>query len=488
MAGVLLRPSTMTQQDLSDPTLWAQSVFGSAKLGDQRRTKRLVLVAAQLAGHVGSSPAAACGDSSAILEGTNRLIRNPAFDAQDILNAGLLMSAESAKKRSAADENSTLPEYLAIQDSTVLSYCHSVRDELGETGGPAKSTARGWIVHSTLLWSTGKTSVIELIDQQWKIRQEVGTRQERNNRPYEEKESYKWEAAHKRMTQRLGPELMKQVIMVGDREADIYQLMAYFQEQPARYVVRASWDRAVRGPQQDEYLWETMEKAPRVGSRQIEIPQRGGRKARSAQLELRAQRVQLRRPRKKAPGTPEYLEVNVVYAKEENVPAGEEALEWMILTSEEIGSEEAVHRVMEKYETRWQIEEFHKAWKSGTKVEKLRQQTADNLQKMAVVLGFIAVRLLQLKHYMEKEPEKKCTEVMKEEEWKILWWSVEKKALPLETPDIKWSYRALARLAGWTDTKRTGRASWDTLWKGWQKLRERVEGWLTGQRAVRGEM
>jgi len=479
----------MTPQDLSDPTAWAQSVFGSAKLGDERRTKRLVLVAAQLAGHLGCSPAAACGSSSATLEGANRLIRNPGFDAKDILDAGLLMSAESAKKRSAGDENSTLSEYLAIQDSTVLSYCHSVRDELGETGGPPKSTARGWIVHSTLLWSTGKTSVIELIDQQWTIRTELGNRQERNKRPYEEKESYKWEAAHKRMTQRLGTELMKQVIMVGDREADIYQLMAYYQNPIARYVVRASWDRAVRGPQpEDEYLWGTMEKAPRLGSRQVELPQRGGRKARSAQLGLRAQRVELRRPRKKAPGTPEYLEVNVVYAKEENVPAGEEPLEWMILTSEEIGSEEAVNRIMEKYETRWQIEEFHKAWKSGTKVEELRQQSADNLQKVAVVLGFIAVRLLKLKHYMEKEPEKKCTDVLKEEEWKILWGSTEKTALPQQAPTIQWAYKAIARLAGWTNTKRTGRASWDTLWKGWQRMGDRLEGWLMGQRALRGEM
>lgn len=478
----------MTPQDLSDPNLWAQSVFGSAKLGDQRRTKRLVLVAAQLAGHVGSSPSVACGSSSATLEGANRLIRNPGFAAADILDAGLLLSAESAKKRSEADENSTLQEYLAIQDSTVLSYCHSVRDELGETGGPAKSTARGWIVHSTLLWSIGKTRVVELIDQQWTIRTEQGKRAERNNRPYEEKESFKWQASHKRLTARLGTEFMKQVIMVGDREADIYQLLAYFQEQQARYVIRASWDRAVQGSEEDEYLWATMEKAPRLGTRQIEIPQRGGRKARRAQLGLRAQRVQLRRPRKKAPGTPEYLQVNVVYAKEENVPPGEEPLEWMILTQEEIDSEEAVNRIMAKYETRWQIEEFHKAWKSGTKVEELRQQTADNLQKVAVVLGFIAIRLLKLKYYMEKEPEKSCKEVLKEEEWKILWGSTEKTALPANPPDIRWAYKAIARLAGWTDTKRTGRVGWETLWKGWQRLSERIEGWLMGQRILRGEM
>jgi choline monooxygenase len=38
----------MTQEDLSDPTAWAKSLFGAAKLGDKRRTDRLVLVASQL--------------------------------------------------------------------------------------------------------------------------------------------------------------------------------------------------------------------------------------------------------------------------------------------------------------------------------------------------------------------------------------------------------------------------------------------------------
>ncbi|WP_411569278.1 transposase DNA-binding-containing protein, partial [Shewanella sp. SM20] len=40
---------------LSEPSLWAQSIFQRAKLGDVRRTKRLVQLAAQLAAHTGQS-------------------------------------------------------------------------------------------------------------------------------------------------------------------------------------------------------------------------------------------------------------------------------------------------------------------------------------------------------------------------------------------------------------------------------------------------
>ena len=46
---------------------------------------------------------------------------------------------------------------------------------------------------------------------------------------------------------------------------------------------------------------------------------------------------------------------------------------------------------------RWRVEEFHKAWKSGAGVEQRRMRGADNLERIAVVLAFVAVRLLQLR-------------------------------------------------------------------------------------------
>ncbi|HHT9169613.1 TPA: IS4 family transposase, partial [Legionella pneumophila] len=39
-----------------------------------------------------------------------------------------------------------------------------------------------------------------------------------------------------------------------------------------------------------------------------------------------------------------------------------------------------------------------------------------------------------------------------------------------------WAYKAIAKLGGWTDSKRTGKAAWSTIWKGWFRLQERVEG------------
>jgi hypothetical protein len=475
----------MTQIDPTDTKAWASFWFGNAALGDARRTRRLVQIASDLAEHLGCAPAKACGQSLAGLEGANRFIRNPSFVAKDILEAGLLICAKSVQDSSNSDE------YLAIQDSTGLGFKHCAREELGDMGGPANSTARGWHVHSTLIYGLGQKGFVGLGDQDWILRKEAdrGQRHQRKQRPYEEKESYKWEAAHRRLARRMGKEAMQRIIMVGDSESDIYELLSYFVEQQARFVVRAARDRRLAETEEQRQLWAQLEETAPLCDRIVEVQQRQGRPARTACVTLRSRRVKLRRPTNLTnKGGPAELEINVVYAKEENPPEGEEGLEWMLLSSEAISTSEQVHRVMEHYETRWQIEEFHKAWKSGTKVEELRQQTAENLKKVAVILGFIATRLLHLKNLMEKEPDQPCTEILREVEWKVLWSSVEKKPLPAAVPNALWAYRALARLAHWTDTKRTGRASWQTLWQGWNILSERLLGYHLALQISRGEM
>jgi len=53
-------------------------------------------------------------------------------------------------------------------------------------------------------------------------------------------------------------------------------------------------------------------------------------------------------------------------------------------------------------------------------------------------------------------------------------------------PSARWAFLALARLGGFTDTKRTGRPGWATIWHGWFRLQERVEGYRLAKAA--GEM
>lgn len=159
---------------------------------------------------------------------------------------------------------------------------------------------------------------------------------------------------------------------------------------------------------------------------------------------------------------------------------------WRLLTSEPIDDLDAVRRVVRDYELRWRIEEYHKAWKSGVGVERQRLQSAPNLERMLVITAFVAVRLLQLREAVEAAPSAEESAAsgptpLSSQEWRVLWASTECSALPAQAPPASWAYQALAKLGGFTDTKRTGRPGWDTLWHGWFRLQERLEGYRLSQ-------
>ena len=40
---------------------------------------------------------------------------------------------------------------------------------------------------------------------------------------------------------------------------------------------------------------------------------------------------------------------------------------------------------------------------------------------------------------------------------------------------------AIARLGGWIDSKRTGIVGWPTLWQGWYRLQDKVDGMMIAQ-------
>lgn len=251
-------------------------------------------------------------------------------------------------------------------------------------------------------------------------------------------------------------------------------------------MTRASVDRRVEGASQR--LFATLaEQATHLGHKSVPVPQRGGRKARTAQVELRAMSLALCPPRNSTGRAGEALPVNTVLVQEVDAPEGVTPLRWRLLTSEPIDDLQAVLRVVWDYEMRWRIEEYHKAWKSGAGVERQRLQHADNLERMMVITAFIAVRLLQLREHMEAEkasPDDATPEAgpLGPDEWRILWVSTEHpKPLPDQLPSARWAYLALAKLGGFTETKRTGRPGWATLWRGWFRLRERLEGYRLGQ-------
>jgi hypothetical protein len=445
---------------VSNELQWSQEVFGSCALGDPRRTRRLVDVGSRMARRVGSSMARCCAGSAAALLGSYRLMRNAQVDVEAIREGGLTSVAQTAREQCGV--------LIALEDTTSISYAHAASAELGATGSQRDAKQRGFLVHSILLLAANGDRTLGLIEQRHWIREKAkfGQKHARKQRGYEDKESFKWEQASRRMAERLGA-AMSRTISVCDRESDVYHYLAYKLDHDQRFVLRARADRCIE--QSTQHLFDTMEKdAQTLCEYTVAVSQRGGRRAREARLSLRSLRVDLKAPATYAGA--QTLSVNVVLASEANPPEGVEALRWVLLTTEPIDDADQARTVMRYYELRWRIEDYHKAWKSGVGVERQRFQSSENLERMLVITAFLAVRLLQLREHLQppegQSKEESCEPALSREEWQLLWLSREHTPLPKSAPSLRWACLALARLGGFTDTKRTGRPGWDALWHG----------------------
>jgi hypothetical protein len=461
-----------------DPKAWAEGVFGRCALGDARRTRRLVDYASREASHMAHSTSAACEGDDAAAEGAQRLLRNENVDPGSIAEGGFQATVEASQ---------ACRVLLAIEDSTTLSYQHGAAKELGDLGGKKDAKRRGFWVHSVLLVDGETELTVGLVHQdRWRRDPKKRKGSKKWRKPSDPKESEKWELASSCVAERLG-DLMKRTISVCDREADIYQYVAWKKAHGQRFIVRSCNNRTI---EPDGLLWETVKSVSALGAVTIHVQQRGGphaRAKREATLSIRSLEATLKRPKylgMQSDASEGPVTLWAVHAIEESPPAGQEPLEWLLLTSENAATLDEASRVLRYYALRWRIEEFHKAWKSGCGIEDRRNQHADNLERVAAITMFVAVRLLQLNEYVATSPESACDRILAEDEWQCLWVIREKSRPPKKAPSVRWARDAIARLGGWLDTKRTGRVGWSTMWKGWRRFMDHLAG-IRAMMAVR---
>ena len=101
----------------------------------------------------------------------------------------------------------------------------------------------------------------------------------------------------------LGRVVRTRFVSVGDREADIFDLLAAERSEGVDLLVRAAWDRCVEEP--ERYVWATVQAQPIVEHLLLRVPRRGTQPGREATLALRFCPVTLCPPRhRKAEGLP----------------------------------------------------------------------------------------------------------------------------------------------------------------------------------------
>jgi len=333
------------------------------------------------------------------------------------------------------------------------------------------------LAHTVLMVDAETEHTIGLAEQhRWCRKDEdFGTANDRKRRKYETKESYKWQRSSEAMSLRYAS-VMDNIISVCDRESDMFEYIDYKNKQNQRFVVRAKHERMVNA--QGDRLTPYIEQQSSALSYQVNIQQKGGRKARIANVAVRYASVTIFPPKKHRKC--EEISLTVISCNEISPPDGTSPLCWKLYTNEPINCATDALQIVRYYELRWRVEEFHKAWKSaGTRVESFRQQTRNNLEKIIVITAFIAVRLLQLRELVgdkEKAKSVSCEKYFSTLEWKLMWSKTERNTLPKESPSMFWAYYALAKLGRWHDSKRTEIVGWEALWDGWFALNQLLEG------------
>jgi IS4 transposase len=155
-----------------------------------------------------------------------------------------------------------------------------------------------------------------------------------------------------------------------------------------------------------------------AGAKQSKIhPRREERLAKPAFGRCRAD---IKRPSTATQATTEQLALNVVYVWETEPPPGESPIEWVLYTSEPIDTTEQLLRVVDWYRSRWVIEEYFKALKTGCAIEQRQLGDWHALTNALALFLPIAWQLLLLRSEARERPEIPASEILLSDELQVL--------------------------------------------------------------------
>lgn len=296
-----------------------------------------------------------------------RFLRNPSVTPSEM--------AQTAGQ--ATSGRSTGRHVLAIQDTTVVR---------SDGGG-------GLYLHAVIAVDADDDAILGLIDGQFLSRSE-GRKAERRAVPIEQKESYRWLHGAERAAAVCGT--ARQVTVVADREADIFEAFA---RRPASVdlLVRAAQDRSLGDGGR---LFAQADAQAPVARATLDLPAKPGRRARAAVLAVRHMAIALARPQNGVQGPgPGSISLNLVDLRETDPPPGEVAVHWRLLTTHPVRDGADALAVADLYRRRWAIEQLFRTMKTqGFDIEGLRIEAEQPRCNLVMAALIAAVTVQQLVH------------------------------------------------------------------------------------------
>ena len=299
---------------------------------------------------------------------------------------------------------------VVAQDTTEVSFAGRQSRGLGPAGlrdARRGDPAPGFYIHAAVAVDADADAVLGL------AHAEIWTRNPapppaRRERALSDKESQRWLSAAQTVSERLSA--AAEVIVVGDRESDIYAL---FSRRPARVelLVRSGQNRAL---DDGSRLFDAALGWPVLGLHDVQVPPRGpGDRGRVARVALKAGTVVLTHPRNGRRGEdPASLDVTLVEAVEVDAPVGTAPLHWRLLTTlpatqdgatqdgatqDGATQDGAAAEIVRLYRLRWRIEQSFRMLKThGLQIEDAQTAEPHRLFNLAALATGAAVRIIQL--------------------------------------------------------------------------------------------
>lgn len=474
---------------------WVEYELLSVDLGDARLNKRLMKLVNDFAANPGASIPYACGEWSAT-KAAYRFFDSERVKPEDI---------RDAHRQSTIQRVKNYKTVLILQDTTNLDFTNHPHTK--NIGYLDNILQRGLKVHSTIAATTDGVP-LGLIHQEILVRdpQNLGKRHQRHKRDTKDKESQRWLTALQKSQDAVPEEV--HIIIVADREADIYDLFAAPRRPGVDLLIRGTHNRRVncksdadspdstphfkapnrkkspkKAPPEDEkernHLWDAIHKSPIKGELTIQLQRANERQPRQATLAIRYQTLEIIPPRNRRHNPSlKPVPVQVVLAEEKNAPLGEAPLRWMLITTLPVTTLEEATRCILWYSRRWLVERYHFVLKSGCRVEDLQLETGERIQRALATYCIVAWRLLWLTYESRQNPELPCDRVLEPHEWQSLYCIIHKTAVPPDTPPtLHQAVRWIAKLGGFLGRKGDKEPGVVTIWRGLQRLYDIAETW-----------
>ena len=427
-----------------------------------------------------------CQDSSERVA-AYRLMNNSRLSMEDMVS-----SLSSACARGCEG----LSHVLCIQDTTEIVFSHEGRLSLEDKDlgyGTSEKEHYCIFAHPCMVVDADSRMPVGFSHQKIWSRDRADARkkkQKRGSLKLDQKESYRWVEAAVKSAAALPSGVRK--TMVSDRESDIYSAMCMTLASGCDFLIRSVHDRPVDCDVEGGSigLMEYMLSQPVAFEYELYLRGHKGRQSRTAKMTLRFAKVTFRKNDKCLEAVPESLTCYCVYAVEDpsTVPAGEEPIEWRLLTSHVVETAEQAVECVEWYKCRWFIEELFRVCKSeGFRIESVQLESGAAIKKLIVLTMYAALRCVTLKRaYDEQDEAVPASRMFDGDEQELLSLEMERlhqkspKAMdgnnPFRENSLPWAAWIIARLGGWSGhVKAHGRPGYITMKRGLDRFNQHLE-------------